>query len=382
MDLSPRAECYRCARPLAQCVCGRMVPVENRTGVIVLQHAAERRHAKGTARLLRAGLARMTLHELWEGPEGWSAPVALPAGCGLLYPSADAVDLGALGDAPPPRHLVVLDGTWNQVHRLYRDNAWIRALPHYRLNPDAPSRYRIRKEPRAECLSSVEAVAAALALLEPDLEGLDALGASFDRMIDDQLAAAASAPVQGRAALRPRPLRPRPRLWDVPDARVVVVYAEALGSRPSGRTLDDLVQLTAVSLDGRRRLDMLAPAALTLDDHDLGPLELPPRTDLDPRPLDEVVDAFLDLSGPSPVLMAWNLATYRLLEQIPVPGARRIFLKGAWANVVRARVGDLGDVVAGLGLSPPPLPVRGRAASRLAWALAMARHLADAGEQA
>ena len=84
---------------------------------------------------------------------------------GLYMRSDDKRRTRDLAELPPgeaPAHLVVIDGTWDQAHRVYRDNAWIRALPHYRLHPDAPSNYRIRREPRFECLSTLEAVAIAI----------------------------------------------------------------------------------------------------------------------------------------------------------------------------------------------------------------------------
>ena len=73
----------------------------------------------------------------------------------------------------PPAHLIALDGTWSHARKLYVQNPWLHALPHYRIDPSAPSNYRIRREPSPSHLSTLESVLAALRSLEPETEGLD-----------------------------------------------------------------------------------------------------------------------------------------------------------------------------------------------------------------
>jgi DTW domain-containing protein len=182
-----RARCLHCAKPATHCVCERIPRVSNRTPVFILQHPRERFHPIGTARIARLGLERSAV--LLPGdPVTRSLAVALepPPGAGLLYPSAGARDLAALAPEARPSALIVLDGTWSQAAKLYRANAWLGALPHYALAPAAPSRYRIRLAPRPSYLSTIEAIVAALAVLEPETPGLADLIAAFDAMIDAQ----------------------------------------------------------------------------------------------------------------------------------------------------------------------------------------------------
>ncbi len=373
----PRADCYRCARPLTLCVCQRITPLPNRTRIHVVQHAHERRHAKGTARLLQAGLSQVDVHVLFPDPAtGAVAALDLPDGTGLLYPSPDAIDLDDLGDHPAPTGLVVLDGTWSQAHRLYRDNAWIRARPHYKLSPTQPSRYRIREEPRFECLSCIEAVVLALRRLEPDLQGLDALDASFDAMIDAQLEAAARAEAKGRAAPSPKVVLPKPSPFPRPE-RVVVVYAEPSPARPKLRSPSDLVQLTAVRWDGAV-FDAAVDLGRTLDAFERALLGLPDDWADDAPALPDVLAQFVAFAGPGPHLAAWNRGTHRVLAQLGTQGASCTFLKGEWANRTRGRVPDLEDVAATLDAASKRLRVRGRATERLAWAWAVAQHLHNA----
>ena len=72
-----------------------------------------------------------------------------------------------------PRQLVIIDGTWHHAKTIVRDMPALHYVPRYRIAPDEPSRYRIRREPSAMFLSTVEATVAALRVLEPQTRGLD-----------------------------------------------------------------------------------------------------------------------------------------------------------------------------------------------------------------
>jgi len=118
---------------------------------------------------------------------GYELAVALepPPGTALLYPSAGARELTALAPDEHPRALIVLDGTWSQAGKLYRANPWLGALPHYVLAPAAPTRYRIRLAPRPSYLSTIEAIVAALGVLELETPGLGDLIAVLLNVLGD-----------------------------------------------------------------------------------------------------------------------------------------------------------------------------------------------------
>jgi DTW domain-containing protein YfiP len=184
-----RPTCYRCDRPTIACICGDVVTVGNRTPVVIVQHPRERRHPFGTVRIARLGLRRVDVHVASSVfTDRVVCPPCAPPGAALLFPGDDATPLH---ESAAPSALVVVDGTWPTARRLVRDNAWLQQLPRVRLSPTAPGRYRIRRAPRpAFQLSTIEAVVAALRILEPDTDGLDALLAAFDRMIERQIALA------------------------------------------------------------------------------------------------------------------------------------------------------------------------------------------------
>jgi DTW domain-containing protein YfiP len=80
--------------------------------------------------------------------------------------------------------VIVLDGSWSQAKTLWWRNPWVLKCRRLALNPKQPSRYgKLRREPRREGLSTLEAAALALARLgqQPEIERT--LGLSFARML-------------------------------------------------------------------------------------------------------------------------------------------------------------------------------------------------------
>ena len=81
----------------------------------------------------------------------------------LLYP-------GTPGDwqAQPPQRLLVLDGSWGQVRGMVRRWPVLSQLPRMPVPPLAETPLRLRRQHREDGLSTLEAIAQALRLLEGD----------------------------------------------------------------------------------------------------------------------------------------------------------------------------------------------------------------------
>lgn len=381
-----RATCYRCHKPTPMCICGQLQIVENRTKIIILQHPRERFHPLGTARIARLGLRDVELKVAFRAPgEGKRVhlPLSLPQGTGLLYPGPGALplaDAAVAGAQRPPRQLVVLDGTWSQANRLYQDNPWLRALPHYRLEPNAPSRYRIRREPKPHCVSTIEAIAMALHALEPETPGIDRLLDVFDAMIDAQVTrrpAGASVPRQRKRPRERRSRRVPHALVDTPQ-RVVLVYGEtAQLERRSDPRVRELLQWTAVRLDdASARFDAIVrPSGAVSDADHLARLALTFDVVSSASPLAQVVADFHSFLREGDVLAAWNPSTLSLLPQLGHDPDAALALKSAYCNLRGGRCGTLEDVLQRERIDAPAVVVRGRAGARLGNARAVARRL-------
>ncbi len=183
---TPREFCYRCFRAAPGCLCQRIRPVDTRTGVTLIQHHRELRHPIGTARIVRLGFINSQVVVARRSSQ-LAVEADLPSRTGLLFPHATARDLANTTPCERPGHLIVLDGTWNQAKGLYRANPWLRALPHFLIHPTAASSYRIRRQPRSDCLSTIEALVQAMAILEPETSGVAQLLDVFDWMVERQM---------------------------------------------------------------------------------------------------------------------------------------------------------------------------------------------------
>lgn len=179
------------------------LPIEslaNFVRVVVLQHPQEPDKELGSAALLVRGLERAELKVglSWRNLKAAVGEDAQPAEWVVLYLGAkgnifpEEVNFATTKGIPTPpvpgvRGLIVLDGTWTQAKALWWRNAWLTKLKRIVLNPQAPSRYgRLRREPRKEAVSTLEAAALALGRLDPKGAKIRPhLEDAFQRMLDE-----------------------------------------------------------------------------------------------------------------------------------------------------------------------------------------------------
>ena len=213
-----RPTCRRCLRPASFCVCALLSPVAPRTRVVILQHPREARLAICSAWLTHLALPGSELRRgVRFGDDPRVRELVAQPGTALLFPGPDATTAERVGGAAP-RTLVVVDGTWPQAEKMLRLNPAVAALPRLSLRPDRPSGYAgLRREPADGCLSTIEAVALALGLLEGAPERFEPMCRAFREAVGRQIACTAG----GRG--RPRHRGPRPGEPPARQARPLVI---------------------------------------------------------------------------------------------------------------------------------------------------------------
>jgi len=198
-------DCPNCHKPLPLCVCDSITPIENRISLLILQHPQEQDRALGTARLLalhfrnavlKIGLSWPSLSKALgrpvHDPSRWAVLYLGSAKVAELQTDRDVVAINRKGEVEDNQRailkdiegLVLLDGTWSQAKALWWRNAWMLKCQRVILGPAKPSLYgKLRREPRRDGLSTIEAAAMLLAALEkrPDIEAT--LSASFEQML-------------------------------------------------------------------------------------------------------------------------------------------------------------------------------------------------------
>src|SRR5664280_3841473 len=75
-------------------------------------------------------------------------------------------DRSGISDLTPPDRVVVIDATWQQARRLYSSMPVLWTLPRLVLPEPTRSRDRLREQHRSDGMSTIEAVAAAVAKIE------------------------------------------------------------------------------------------------------------------------------------------------------------------------------------------------------------------------
>lgn len=188
-----RATCYECLRPKDHCLCNSIVPFQAHTNVLILQHPNEWRKYYSTAKLARRSIENSALlrgvifeESRIQATLGETEPI-------LLYPGPTSIDCEKI--PLTTRHSVlVIDGTWDEAGKIVWRNPMLQKLPRISFHAPITSQYRIRKQPRAGYLSTIESIAHLLTInarafgREEYLTPYEGLFTTFDRMVQIQLA--------------------------------------------------------------------------------------------------------------------------------------------------------------------------------------------------
>lgn len=206
-------ECARCGKPAALCGCDDITPIACRTRLVILQHPQEQDRLLGTARLtalhfkdavVKVGLSWPSLSKLLGrpvDPARWAVlylgSVRVPAG------HAEVVAVDRQGVPEPAQGailhaiegVILLDGTWSQAKALWWRNAWLLKCQRVVLAPMRASLYgKLRREPRREGVSTLEAAALLISTLEDRPDIRQTLEGAFQRLLVKYRQVAATMP--------------------------------------------------------------------------------------------------------------------------------------------------------------------------------------------
>ena len=327
----------------------------------------------GTARMAHRSLAGSRLRiglDFAEDPEVQAA-VRGPDTY-VLFPGAGARPAEAV---PRDRAitLVVPDGTWWQARKLLRLNPAIANLPRIACHPRRPSAYVIRREPADFCVSTIEALAEVLSVLEPEGGGFERLLDPFHAMVVRQkwfeCAVGAS---RHRVRARPARISPQAALaqrlataWP----RLVCVHGEANAwprHHPARREPETVHWVAHRPATAETFESILAPRqvlAPATPDH----VELPPERLRAGGSVREWHDAWTGFTRPDDILVMWGTYYRRLAAAEGLPLAfSSVDVRAEASRVLGRRFGTIETALDALGATPTPLPLAGRGGRRLA----------------
>jgi DTW domain-containing protein YfiP len=372
-------------------------PVPTRTRVLLLQHPKERKVGVGTARMAHLSLTNSVLRV---GLDFSADPLVRAALSGdnpvcVLFPKPGALDVADL-PRDRPVTLVVLDGTWSLARKLLRLNPALAALPHVAFTPQRPSQYRIRRQPSKICVSTVEALAEVLAIIEPENGPFDRLLGPFAAMVDRQVQFVNEI---GSRRHRRDPRKPRPsrrallaaRLSD-DWARLVCVQGDtnAWPRRDPGRQPPEIVHWVAHRPATGETFEAVVAPRRPLAPQTADQIELPAETILDGQSVPGWLDAWRAFTRPDDIAVSWgtfytDVASGEGLPSAPhtmdlrhevlgllrgrmpaSPSEDQTLRAARLRNEATGRLRTVDACAAALGVASPSLGPSGRAGRRLA----------------
>lgn len=193
-----RILCVSCFQPGFSCFCHHVVPFDPGIKFVILIDHIEFKRRIATGRLSHLCLKNSELIRGFDYTENSRVNTLLQDSryhSAILYPGPKSVNLSkltstdraGLSPAEKPLQIFVIDGTWNTAKKMLRHSVNLQELPRICFTPETPSRFRVRKQPKEFCYSTVEAIHHTIEMLGPQDSRHDNLIFVFDKMVEQQL---------------------------------------------------------------------------------------------------------------------------------------------------------------------------------------------------
>ncbi len=331
--------------------------------------------AIGTARLAHLCLPNSELHvgAHLEDSGALRAALADPTRTAiLLYPAEGAVDVAEFSSGKQLT-LVVVDGTWSNAKKMVERNPVLAALPRVAFQPPRPSEYRIRKEPKPYCVSTVEALAHVLGVLEGDAARFEGLLEPFHRMIDRQieLKTLHRTGARRRAKIERRPLNVPQALRDQ-TANVICVVGEAnawpyCGGSSREKYPDELVHIAACRMATGETFEFIVRPAYPLAPNTVKHIQLTEEQLNAGGTGDELVTRWREFVKESDILCSWGCYGTGLLgERGGFLPKVRFDLRNVTKDLLKRKLGTMEQWLEAIGGANTGSLCAGRAGLRLA----------------
>lgn len=209
MALQPPAKpmrllCMKCLQPQMMCYCHHIRRFDPRIKFVILIHRLEVRRRIATGRLSYLSMENSELMMGYDYSKNQRLtdivrdPSNYPV---ILYPGQKSINLTPMtGEeraqvfpANKQPVVIVIDGTWGTAGKMLSRSENLCGLPRICFTPDRPSNFRVRKQPKKECFSTVEAIHQTIEMVGPG-RGFDvasgdhnALLSVFDVLVDQQV---------------------------------------------------------------------------------------------------------------------------------------------------------------------------------------------------
>lgn len=202
-EVSYRVMCPVCRQPGFSCYCNLIESFDPRIEFAILIHPLEARRRLATGRMAHLCLKNSHLiegHNYSEDSRVNDLIARTDAQKVILYPGREAIDLSVSGDQlnelfPYNQKLIVfvIDGTWATARQTMNVSQNLKDLPKVCFVPTTPSQFRVRRQPKPQCYSTIEAIHHLIDLFggsrgfEVDSRAHDRLLKVFQSLVEQQV---------------------------------------------------------------------------------------------------------------------------------------------------------------------------------------------------
>lgn len=199
-----RVQCAGCRQPEFSCYCVHIQKFDPKIKFVILIHPIEFKRRIATGRMAHQCLqnselivgqnysADVKVNRLLQDPH-YQPMVLYPGAKSLNLTHASSEKRELFFDSGKTPLVFVIDGTWATARRMMRQSLNINVLPRFAFTPPGPSQFRVRKQPKTEFLSTIEAIHHSIELLGAQVQfdyterAHDNLLLVFNKMVERQL---------------------------------------------------------------------------------------------------------------------------------------------------------------------------------------------------
>ena len=189
--------CQQCMQPSFSCYCSLVQRFDPKIKFVILLHPIERRRRIATGRMAYLCLENSELiigQDYTKNDQvnkilsdsRYQPFVLYPGGSSINITETSTLEKANIFCSDKIHVVFVIDGTWATARKTMRLSQNLNKLPRVCFTPPYQSQFRVRKQPREECVSTIEAIHHFIDLLDVKVPHKNLLYV-FNKMVEKQI---------------------------------------------------------------------------------------------------------------------------------------------------------------------------------------------------
>lgn len=154
-----RNYCPNCEKATAACFCHKLHQYSIDSQIIILRHPSEKGHPLGTAKIAELSLDNCKVITAEEFKNNLELTQAIKDHESyLVFPTQNEQPSRPINESTKKKLYIFIDGTWKKAKKILYMNPFLNDLPTISLTPSDRSKYILRKVPKDNYISTLEAI--------------------------------------------------------------------------------------------------------------------------------------------------------------------------------------------------------------------------------